>query len=119
MKYFSIAAVAVTLTGCMDTQTTPLIPLDDPRRAEQDARHIGTLYGASGIAGIAFVGVAQFDDGANISYDSRYSTEAEIAAAPEKVCAYLNSPVALVRNEPNPDDLVPDFIRVLYIGCNV
>ena len=56
MKYLVIVAAALTLTGCVDSASTPLIPLDDPRRAEQDARHVGTLYGASGIAGIAYIG---------------------------------------------------------------
>lgn len=106
----------------MESETTPLIPLDDPRRAEQDARHVGTLYGASGIAGIAYVGVTQRKGGANIKIDSRYSTPAEIAAAPKKVCTFLNGTVASFRNEGIPSgnfDLEPEFVRYLYITCNV
>lgn len=123
MKYFALAAAALTFSACMKTETTPLIALDDPRRAEHDARWAGTIGGASGISGIALVGAHVVDGaGANIKIDSRYSTPAEIAASPKKVCAYLNGTVASFRNEGNPSgnfDLEAEFVRYLYITCNV
>lgn len=123
MKYLALATAALTLSACMESEPTPLIPLDDPRRAELEARHAGTLYGASGIDPFAWVGAHIVDgDGANIKIDSRYSTPAEIAAAPEKVCAFLNGTVASFRNEGNPSgnfDLEAEFVRYLYITCNI
>ncbi|MEP1695641.1 MAG: hypothetical protein ABJJ69_03795 [Paracoccaceae bacterium] len=123
MKRTLLTLPLVALMGCETTPKVEAIPLDDPRRAEQDARYAGTVGGASGISTIAIVGANVVDGtGANMKIDSRYSTPAEIAAAPEKVCAYLSGTVKSFRNEGTPSgnhDLEPEFIRYLYIECNV
>ncbi|MEH6523707.1 hypothetical protein [Sulfitobacter sp.] len=116
MKYITLAVAALTLSACA---SAPLIPLDDPRRAAADARIANTIFAASGIAGIAYVGAAGRDDGANLSYDRLYTTPVELAAAPEKVCASLGGTVDTVSDEETPGGLVPDNFRVLFINCNV
>ena len=122
MKYLVLAAVALTISGCMETQSVETIPLDDPRRARADARYAGTVQGASGITGIAIIGGWEKADAAQVNFDSRYATPAEVAAAPAKICAYLNGTVASVENQGDPsgnNDLIPEFIRYMTVTCNV
>ena len=116
MKYTILAVAALTLSAC---ESAPLIPLDDPRRAAADDRIKNTIFADSGIAGIAYVGAAGRDDGANLSYDRLYTTEAELAAAPEKICTSLGGTVKTVSDEETPGGSVPDNFRVLFITCNV
>ncbi len=119
MKTIVLALPLIALTACQSTQE---IALDDPRRAEADARIANTAAGASGIAGIAIIGETRDRNSINIKIDSRYSTPTEIAAAPDKVCAFLNGTVVSSRNEGTPSgnfDLEPEFIRYLYIECSV
>lgn len=122
MKYLVLAAAALTVSGCMETNSVEAIPMDDPRRERADARYAGTVQGASGIAGIAIIGGWEKQDAAQVNYDSRYATPAEVAAAPKKICAYLNGTVASVKNEGDPsgnNDLIPEYIRYFTVTCNV
>lgn len=126
MKRSIIACTMLALTACQpaDQQYKPPqeIAADDPRRTEADARHANTPAGASGIAGIAIVSGNQNGNDVNMIVDARYSTPAEIAGAPKKVCASLNGTVKSFRNEGDPSgnfELHKDFIRYLYIECDV
>jgi hypothetical protein len=114
---------AATLTGCM--QAAP-IPLDDPRWAEADARFEGTLYGASGIAGLAHIG-ASFNpenspspEGAIITYDEAFSNAAEIAAAPGNICRHLGGSVETSHVVPGIGyDSQPPSTHVLWVTCTI
>ena len=116
MRIFLLVLPFVGLLGCEETTE---IALEDPRRAAADARIADTIFGASGISGIAYVGASRRDDGANLSYDERYTTPAELAAAPAKVCAELGGTVDTVRDENDPSGLLGENFRVLFIMCNV
>jgi hypothetical protein len=115
-RTITMTLAALTLAAC---QPTPEIALDDPLRARADARLAGSVFGASGIAGIAYVGATNGDGFANLSYDENYTTTAEIAAAPAKVCAHLNGTVATVDDQVNPSPSLSGNFRVLFITCNV
>jgi|GEM_PF-5691796 len=106
MKRSIIACTMLALTACQpaDQQYKPPqeIAADDPRRTEADAHQNG--------------------NDVNMIVDARYSTPAEIAGAPKKVCASLNGTVKSFRNEGDPSgnfELHKDFIRYLYIECDV
>lgn len=115
MKTLLLILPIVALSACQK----PLeIAQDDPRRAAADARIAGTVFGASGISGMAYVGASSRPDGANLSYDKNFTNAVELAAAPANVCASLNGTVDTVRDEPDPSGLLDDNFRVLYISCN-
>lgn len=116
MKILLLIVLLIGLSAC---EQAPLIALDDPIRAEADARYEGTVFGASGIAGIAYAGASNRDDSATVTYDERFTNAAELAAAPANVCAYLNGTVDTVRNERDQSGFLADNFRVLYIACNV
>lgn len=116
MRTLILVLPFIGLSAC---EQAPLIALDDPIRAEADARIADTIFGASGIAGIAYIGSSRDDDRANLSYDRRYTTEAEIAAAPAKVCASLNGTVATSRIQGDLAGSHSDDYRDLIITCNV
>ena len=115
MKHFTVTAAALTLAGCMETSLP--IPLDDPRWARADERHAGSLYGASGIAGLAYIGVVMNPGFADVFYDPLYTNDAEIAAAPARICAHMNGTVTSAENKAHPSREFYPNARVLEVRC--
>lgn len=127
MNFLTKTALAITFTatlnGCVQT---PTVPLDDSNSAEADARHEGTLYGASGIASAAYVDAtlnpeeSLNPEGAIITYDKDLTTAAEIAAAPANVCAHLGGTVETSQEIKGIGfDHLPPTTHSLWITCTL
>lgn len=115
MKYFAFSLIAVALAGCMETSAP--VTVSDAKMAELTARHKNTIYGQSGMSPAAYVGAVQNPGFIDLFYEPKYTTPAEVAAAPAKLCAYKNGKVTSAAVKPHPAKNYYPTARVLEVRC--
>jgi len=118
MKFISLSLMAVVLTGCLDTTSSD--SLDSPPvaevLAEENARHEGTVFGASGISALAYIGttVVSTNPGrVDVVYEPTWTDDFEINMAPHRICAFRNSTALKSVQRPHPDAQNYPTARVL------